>query len=96
MGSEIKGVWLQYVSDPTDGVRVEKDATEYGLFRLQVLGRNRIRKGLKRCFVPSTPLVGALVGAALEGLVLGAGRAHHGLGVVMVLGTTPFVQGSSF
>jgi hypothetical protein len=43
VGSEVKGVRLEHVRHPADGVRVEEDATEYGLFCLQVLGWYRIR-----------------------------------------------------
>jgi hypothetical protein len=93
VGSEVKGVWLQHIRYPANGVWVEQDATEDSFFGLQVLGWNRIRKGFKRRFLSPTPLVGALVGAAFEGLVLGAGRAHHGLGVVMVIGTTRSILG---
>jgi hypothetical protein len=43
MGSEIKGIRLQHVRHPADGVWVEQDSTQYGFFGLQVLGWNRVR-----------------------------------------------------
>ena len=50
MGAEIKGLCLQHVGDAADGVWVEQDAAQHGLFGLQVLGRHRIGQGLKTGF----------------------------------------------
>jgi hypothetical protein len=78
MGVEIKRLGLQDVGNPTNGVWVEQDPTQYRFLGLNVLGWNRVWKAFKTRFL--IPTFSSVTRASPFGrfVVVWLGGAHHG------------------
>ena len=80
VGGEIEGLRLQHIGDAADGIGVQQDPAQHGFLGLEVLGGHAIGHRLEAFVLPRSAPGRRATAAALIGVALAQGNAHHCFG----------------